>query len=460
MKPPAGAAAPAERWLALVAAHLAAGTFDKLVLARWRGAPADAQRIVARPVLLRGERQLSFTTRHATRDTVKNLPPAAAIDALRDALGGSFGHAHLFAAGEEAQLLIGKKGTATLRRTALAGPATAPPERRESAAPTGEPIEGAVERTGETGVEKSVEGTPGGLGGALADSFAAAVPSHDRAKRRWVDIEAPFLVALGVTDDAHRLVPAMARKWKQINRFVEVFDHALASSALDGAARVRVADYGAGKGYLTFAVHDHLRRCPGAAPEVVGVEWRDDLVRLGNDAAARLGLRGLSFVQGDVGTHALESVDVMIALHACDTATDHAIHRGIRAGAAVIMTSPCCHKELRPQLRAPAVLRPVLRHGVHLGQQAEMLTDGLRALLLEAEGYDTQVFEFVSLEHTQKNKMILAVKRREPASRAAAAAERRQRIGAQIAALMAHYDIREQRLERLLRTDADAAAAV
>ena len=158
-----------------------------------------------------------------------------------------------------------------------------------------------------------------------------------------------------------------------------------------------------------------------------------------------------------MGTHALEAIDVMIALHACDTATDHALHRGIRAGAAVIMTSPCCHKELRPQLHAPAVLQPMLQHGIHLGQQAEMLTDGLRALLLEAEGYETQVFEFVSLEHTQKNKMILAVKRREPASHAAAAARRRQRIGEQIAALMAHYAIREQRLERLLRSDAEAA---
>ena len=154
--------------------------------------------------------------------------------------------------------------------------------------------------------------------------------------------------------------------------------------------------------------------------------------------------------------HPLGALDVMIALHACDTATDHAIHRGVRAGAAIVMTSPCCHKELRPQLRAPAPLGPLLRHGIHLGQQAEMLTDGLRALLLEAEGYDTQVFEFVSLEHTSKNKMILAVRRAAAATPAQHAAEaaRRDAARAQAASLMDFYGVREQALERLLREDA------
>ena len=105
------------------------------------------------------------------------------------------------------------------------------------------------------------------------------------------------------------------------------------------------------------------------------------------------------------------TLDVMIALHACDIATDYAIHTGMRAGASIIMCSPCCHKQIRPQMQSPHPLQPMLQHGLHLGQQAEMVTDGLRALLLEACGYETQVFEFVSLDHTNKNKMILAVKR-------------------------------------------------
>ncbi len=139
-------------------------------------------------------------------------------------------------------------------------------------------------------------------------------------------------------------------------------------------------------------------------------------------------------------------IDVMIALHACDTATDHAIHIGIRGGAAIILCAPCCHKQLRPQLLSPHPLRPILQHGVHLGQEAEMLTDGLRALLLDACGYSTQVFEFVSLEHTAKNKMILAVKRAHPGPP--------DELLAQVRELKAFYGIRDQCLETLLKADA------
>jgi hypothetical protein len=162
----------------------------------------------------------------------------------------------------------------------------------------------------------------------------------------------------------------------------------------------------------------------------------------------KLGLAGLQFNEGDVRHQAPRPIDVMIALHACDTATDHAIDFGLRGGAAVIVCSPCCHKELRPQLLSPHPLRPILQHGVHLGQQAEMLTDGLRAMLLDACGYDTQVFEFVALEHTQKNKMILAVKR--------ARLQPADAVWAQIDDVKAFYGIREQCLENLLRNRRNA----
>jgi len=165
-----------------------------------------------------------------------------------------------------------------------------------------------------------------------------------------------------------------------------------------------------------------------------------------NGVVERLALQGLRFEQGDVSSVAPRALDVMIALHACDTATDHAIHMGIRGGASIILCAPCCHKQLRPQLLSPHPLRPLLQHGVHLGQEAEMLTDALRALLLEACGYATQVFEFVSLEHTAKNKMILAVKRAQPVAAAP--------VLAQVHELKDFYGVREQCLERLLRADA------
>jgi hypothetical protein len=206
---------------------------------------------------------------------------------------------------------------------------------------------------------------------------------------------------------------------------------------------VRVADFGSGKGYLTFAVHDWLSRQPGVVPQVIGVELRPDMVALGNGAVAALGLQGLRFEEGDLRSWQPATLDVVIALHACDTATDHAIHLGVRAGAKVILCAPCCHKQLRPQLLSPHPLRPLLQHGVHQAQQAEMLTDGLRAMLLEACGYDTQVFEFVALEHTQKNKMILAVQRTQPLAAAP--------LLAQVADLKQFYGIRDHCLETLLR---------
>jgi hypothetical protein len=208
---------------------------------------------------------------------------------------------------------------------------------------------------------------------------------------------------------------------------------------------MRVLDFGAGRAYLTFALHDWLLR-QGLTLDVRGIEQRADLVAEGNRIVQGLGLQGLTMVQGDVGDAAAapERFDVMIALHACDTATDAAIHRGIRAGAQLIVCSPCCHKQLRPQLLSPGPLRSVFQHGIHAEQQAEMLTDTLRALLLQASGYETQVFEFVALEHTRKNKMLLAVKNaaEAQAERAAALAEADE--------LQRYFGIREQALRRLL----------
>jgi hypothetical protein len=172
------------------------------------------------------------------------------------------------------------------------------------------------------------------------------------------------------------------------------------------------------------------------------VELRSDLVNDGNRLAEQLQYDGLHFVQGDIQTYAVEGLDIMVALHACDTATDIALYKGVTAGARLIVCAPCCHKELRPQLLSPQPLRPILQHGVHLGQEAEMITDSLRALLLEACGYDTQVFEFISLEHTNKNKMILAVKREQAGSPDAALT--------QVRAIKDFYGLKQQALEQLL----------
>jgi hypothetical protein len=391
---------PTTAFITLFEQALAAGSFVKLVLGKPRAAAGDLVRVSARSVLLKGEAVVSFVHTHKTRDITKNLAAIDAVQQARELIATTFSHAHLFTTTQEVQLMISKKGRQTLMR----GKASA----------------------------------------------SAAPAAHDREKHRFLDLDRAFLTELGVTNEQHQLVPAMARKWKQINKFIEVLANALESSALKSAARIEVVDFGSGKGYLTFAMHDYLRHTLGLPARVTGVELRDDMVALCSGAVQRLGLDGLRFEQGDVRSRAPEATDIMIALHACDTATDHAIHTGIRAGASIIMCSPCCHKELRPQLLSPHPLRAILKHGIHQAQEAEMLTDGLRALMLDACGYDTQVFEFIALEHTNKNKMILAVKRK--------AAGNADEAWRQVEEIKSYYGVREQCLETLLKQRSENAA--
>ena len=390
-----------DRFFSLLDASLEQATLVKLVLAKPTGAAtegveADVVRTTVRQITLRGEACLTFVYSYPTRDITKNFPIGAGVARLHDLIGRVFKNAHLHTPEEEVQFSIGKKGRASITI-------------------------------------------------AQIKSADVASSEHNREKQRWLELTRPFLAELGVTTAQHQLIPAMSRKWKQINKFIEVFAHALASSPLAQAKQLNIVDFGSGKGYLTFAIHDWLRNIKGIAAEVTGVELRPDMVKLCNDAIAKLRIEGLHIEEGDIRSYQPESLNVMIALHACDVATDYAIHLGIRAGADIIMCSPCCHKQIRPQLRSPQLLKPILHHGVHMGQEAEMVTDGLRALLLDACGYDTQVFEFIALEHTNKNKMILAVKR--------ATAKAPNEVLAQIGEIKKFYGIREQCLETLLMAD-------
>ncbi|MDP3084597.1 MAG: SAM-dependent methyltransferase [Rubrivivax sp.] len=379
---------------------LADGSFVHLQLGRPLGGEPTLEKLRARRIVLRGEDQLSLVWRHVSKDITKNLATGAGVDLIAGLIGQPFQHAHLVTRSHDVQLAPDKKGGWRLQVGKLAAAA--------------QPLDDGA---------------------------------HDRDKRRALALDTPFLAELGVADAQHRLVPAMARKWRQINKFAEVLGHAIEQSPLaarDPALPVRVLDFGAGKGYLTFAVH-HQLLASGRVPAVTGVELREDLTRLCNAAVSRLGLAGLHFATGDVRSHAAAEVDIMIALHACDIATDVAMHRGVAAGAAIILCSPCCHKELRPQMTAPPRLQAMLSHGIHMTEQAEMLTDTLRALLLQTAGYDTQVFEFVSPEHTHKNKMVLAVRRAQPLPAAQRAA-----LQAQVAELKAYYGVATQTLETLL----------
>lgn len=402
-----------QRFATLTREALRQGHCQQLLLVAYQGGVAaieeqgqGLQRVMVRPIELRSQPHLSFLLRFPTKDITKNLPTHEGLGLIGEWLGASaFRNAHLFTATEEVQLAISKKGKASVRVGKL-----------EGAAPQG---------------------------GAQTDASAAL--SHNRDKHRLLELSRPFLRELGVTDAHGQLIPAMSRKWKQINKFIEVFSSAVARSSLAERQALHVVDFGSGKGYLTFAVHDWLRHTMGREARVTGVELRDDLVQLCQRVIGKLRLQGMDYEQGDVRHYHPADLDVVIALHACDIATDHAIHLGIRAGAEIILCSPCCHKEVRPQLLSPHPLRPILQHGIHQAQEAEMLTDGLRAMLLDAAGYDTQVFEFISLEHTNKNKMILAIKRREAKDNA--------EVVSQVRDIKAFYGLQHQCLEELLKAD-------
>ncbi|KPX16863.1 hypothetical protein ALQ08_03779 [Pseudomonas syringae pv. delphinii] len=385
------------QFLGLLDTSLSQNSLIKLVLAKYVGSEADLQRVIIKPLTVKERSCLSFVYRYKTRDITKNFPVSEAVAVIASLIPESFKNAHLLSLSDEVQLEFSKKGKTTLFKSKA---------QQEREAPSA---------------------------------------GHDREKKRYLELTRPFLADLGVTNRQHELIPAMSRKWKQINKFIEVFSHALSSSPLKLDQPIKVADFGSGKGYLTFAIHDYLCNTLQAQGQVTGVELREDMVTLCNNAAAGLEHPGLTFQHGDVRSVAPSALDVMIALHACDIATDYAIHMGIRSGASIIMCSPCCHKQIRLQIQSPSLLKPMLQYGLHMGQQAEMVTDSLRALLLEACGYETKVFEFISLEHTNKNKMILAVKRAEPANPA--------QLRVRIQELKAFYGISEQCLETLLQAD-------
>lgn len=351
------------RFLELLRDAIRQNSLVKLTLGKARGADPTLRNLFARPVTLKAGPQVSVVWRHETRDLTKNFSPAefpALIDSL---LGTDFLDAHLFTTTDSAQLECQPDGTARLRIKAAATPASAPPVVR------------------------------------------AAAP-HDQPKHHLIPHTAPWLRTLGLTNDRDQPRSEMAGKFRQIQKFAELLQHLVVDAFPAGFPEpLSVVDMGCGKGYLTFAVAELL----GERARVLGLESRPALVDTSNAAAARHGLAGrLSFAAGTIADAPLPKIDLLIALHACDTATDDALARGLAAGAQLLVVSPCCQKELRPQLTAPAVLAGALRHGIFQERQAEFVTDALRAQLLDWAGYRTKVFEFISTEHTAKNLMLAA----------------------------------------------------
>ncbi len=387
-----------QQFLDAVQQALETHSFERLILSQYKGEMQQLEKMTFRVIELQQQPILNVLYRHKTQDVTKNYPISDAMQIIAEHLA-CCKQGNLFASTQDVQLKRNKKKDLL------------------------------------TITQKT----------ATAKNEARAAQAHDRSKHRFVEQESVFLKHLGITDAQGQIIPSMARKWKQINKFVEIFSGALTQLPNQDQA-LHVVDFGSGKGYLTFALYDYLAK--QQVPFVTGVELNEKMVQFCQHVAEASGFKQLDFFQGDVRTYQPERLDVMIALHACDVATDFAIHTGIRLNAQMIMCAPCCHKELRPQLKSPEVLKPMLHFGIHAGQQAEMLTDTIRALLLKAYGYETKVFEFVALEHTSKNKMILATKRADFVAPDAT-------VLAQIEALKNMYGIQKHSLELLLNNQWD-----
>ena len=238
-----------------------------------------------------------------------------------------------------------------------------------------------------------------------------AVLEHNRKKKYILEEgkPVPFLVDLGVMSQNGKIIHAKYDKFKQINRYLEFVDDILEQLPKD--REVTIVDFGCGKSYLTFALYYFLRELNGYQVSIIGLDLKEDVIEHCNKLSKKYGYQDkLKFYVGDIaGYNALKSVDMVVTLHACDTATDYALAKAVGWGAQVILSVPCCQHEVNKQLQND-MLAPVLKYGLIKERMAALMTDAIRAQLLEEQGYQVQVMEFIDMEHTPKNILIRAVK--------------------------------------------------
>ena len=340
-------------------------TFVKLSLANYKGSIEALKNCYIKKAIIKQEDKLSFTYRYQTKDIVKNFSFMEGVDLVADFIdSGDFRHASLFTLDCDVVFEFANNGKTSFKENK----------------PTHHQL-------------PSLE--------------------HNVQKNRLVTAQGKtYLQQLKITDEKGNVIPSSQDKYKQINHYVELLSPLIKN--LPKHDVLNVLDMGAGKGYLTFALYDYLTQVMNLKVNVTGVEYRKDLVDLCNDIAKKSNFNDLKFAQGTIMDYDANNVNLLIALHACDTATDDAIYKGIKANADLIVVAPCCHKQIRREIEQHKTkndLDFLIKHGIFLERQAEMVTDGLRSLILEYCGYSTKVFQFISNTHTPKNVMIVAEKK-------------------------------------------------
>ena len=349
-----------DKFIEKIESLVAENDLVKIIISNKRDKNSDLKAIYIRPVLIKNKEKLNFVYKHNTKDITKNFTLALAKKELKTLLENNFMQAVIFSLSADWNLLLRKDGSSSFKKS--------------KATITKKPLK-----------------------------------QHNKQKQKFIKTEDNiYLKELGVINASGNIVGAKQKKFKQINKYIEIIDNIL--RPIDFKGKFTVVDMGAGKGYLTFALYDYLKNISKRNSEIIGVELRKELVEKCNFISEKSAFAKLSFIQGSIKKADIAKIDVLIALHACDTATDDAIYRGIKANSKVIICAPCCHKQVRKQIKPKDDLKLVTQFGILKERQAELLTDAIRALLMEAYGYKTRVFEFISTEHTPKNVLIVGVK--------------------------------------------------
>lgn len=387
-----------EQFKHLLTLAVSSNELIKVSLGNYKGNDDTLKNIYVKKVKIKRGDKLSFTYRHKTRDIFKNMDVDSGISLIIELVSNDFRICNLLSVTKEIAFEHNSKGVLAIR-----------------------------ERI------KSVN---------------APLPSlkHDHEKKRTITSKnKTYLNELKVTDSDGNVYKATQDKYKQINRYIEILSPLI--KELSPVQTGSVVDMGSGKGYLTFALYDYLHTVLRLNTEVTGVEYREDLVDLCNDIAQKSNFEKLKFLQGSIHDFEPLKMDILIALHACDTATDDAIYRGIEADANLIVVAPCCHKQIRQEMEKSKLtneLSFLTKYGIFLERQAEMATDGLRALILQYFGYKTKVVEFISDIHTPKNVLIIGIKYHQQS------AVKREKILLKIKQTMIFFGIGEHYLAKLL----------
>jgi SAM-dependent methyltransferase len=353
-----------EQFILSLSESILDNTFIKISLGNYKGSEDGLRNIYVKRILIKRVENLSFTYRYKTRDIVKNYAIEEGIKLIQEGIENGFRIATLFTTEFDLILEHLNSQKVSLRKVN----------------PTSKNTETSLE--------------------------------HDHSKKRLIESQGKgYLHELKITDVEGNVYKNAQDKYKQINHYVEILSSLI--KEIPNEKLKKVVDMGSGKGYLTFALYDYLTNVLHLETSVTGVEFRPDMVELCNNIAQKTGFKKLSFTEGTIENYDSTDTNILIALHACDTATDDAIYKGITAQADLIVVAPCCHKQIRREMeknKASNELDFLTKYGIFLERQAEMVTDGIRAMILEYFGYKTKVFQFISDAHTPKNVLVVGIK--------------------------------------------------